>query len=58
MYCLWKPKNINIAACEKHPYHLVDPSPWPVATAIAVFGSALGVVLLCHRIGVVICFLI
>ena len=58
MYCLWKPKNVNTTVHVKHAFHLVDPSPWPVATAVAVFGTALGVVLLCHRIGVMICFLI
>ena len=32
----------------KHDYHLVDPSPWPVAGAIAAFFLALGVVVYMH----------
>jgi len=34
----------------KHPYHLVDPSPWPVVGAIAGFVAAVGMVLYMHDI--------
>ena len=27
-----------------HDYHLVDPSPWPIAASIAAFGSAIGAI--------------
>lgn len=32
----------------KHPYHLVDPSPWPLLTALALMVTVLGVVLKLH----------
>ena len=32
----------------KHPYHLVDPSPWPVLGAIAGFMLAMGAALGMH----------
>ncbi|WP_236033449.1 cytochrome c oxidase subunit 3 [Belnapia mucosa] len=32
----------------KHPYHLVDPSPWPLAGAFAGGALVLGIVLLAH----------
>lgn len=32
----------------KHPYHLVDPSPWPLLTALALMLTVLGVVLRLH----------
>jgi cytochrome c oxidase subunit 3 len=30
---------------QKHPYHLVDPSPWPLAGAISAFVLAIGAIL-------------
>lgn len=33
---------------QKHPYHLVDPSPWPLTTAMAAFLTTLGGVLYMH----------
>lgn len=33
----------------QHPYHLVDPSPWPFASAIAVLVTAVGAVLAMHN---------
>ena len=33
---------------QKHPYHLVDPSPWPVIGAIAAFLLAFGTVAFLH----------
>lgn len=35
----------------KHPYHLVDPSPWPLLTAFSVGGLATGAVLYMHDRG-------
>jgi cytochrome c oxidase subunit 3 len=35
----------------KHPYHLVDPSPWPVVGAISAFVLAIGGVLFMHQEG-------
>ena len=32
----------------KHPYHLVDPSPWPFVGAIAAFVTAIGGVMVMH----------
>src|SRR3546814_15838715 len=32
----------------KHPYHLVDPSPWPVFGSLAGFVAAVGLVLYMH----------
>jgi cytochrome c oxidase subunit 3 len=33
----------------KHPYHLVDPSPWPLLSAFAGGALVLGIVLLAHN---------
>ena len=35
----------------KHPYHLVDPSPWPILGAISVGALAAGAVLWMHGYG-------
>jgi cytochrome c oxidase subunit III len=32
-------------AAVKHDYHLVDPSPWPIVTSIALFTLAVGAVI-------------
>ena len=32
----------------KHPYHLVDPSPWPIVGAIAALALTVGGVLFMH----------
>ncbi len=37
-----------MAAEQKHPYHLVDPSPWPIIGAIAAFVLAMGAVFYMH----------
>ena len=34
----------------KHPYHLVDPSPWPIMGAIAAFFAFGGAVMFMHKI--------
>jgi len=31
-----------------HPFHLVDPSPWPLATSLAAFGTTTGGVMFFH----------
>lgn len=35
---------------KKHPYHLVDPSPWPLVSSLAVLVLAVGGVLFMHHI--------
>jgi heme/copper-type cytochrome/quinol oxidase subunit 3 len=37
-------------AGQKHLYHLVDPSPWPLVTAFSVFGMLVGGVMYMHSI--------
>jgi cytochrome c oxidase subunit 3 len=37
-----------MAGNQKHPYHLVDPSPWPVVGAIAAFVLAMGAIFYMH----------
>ncbi|MEE2694956.1 MAG: cytochrome c oxidase subunit 3 [Pseudomonadota bacterium] len=34
---------------QKHPYHLVDPSPWPLVTGISALFMAIGFVLFMHE---------
>lgn len=34
-----------MAQTQKHPFHLVDPSPWPLVAATAAFGVTSGGVL-------------
>ena len=29
-----------MAVTQKHPYHLVDPSPWPLTASTAAFSTA------------------
>ena len=33
---------------QKHPYHLVDPSPWPIIGAVGAFLTALGLIFAMH----------
>ena len=41
--------NISFARTEqRHPFHLVDPSPWPLTTAFAALTMALGGVMYMH----------
>jgi hypothetical protein len=37
-----KLKNRNLRKNEQHPYHLVDPSPWPILTSLSLYSLALG----------------
>jgi cytochrome c oxidase subunit 3 len=32
----------------QHPFHLVDPSPWPLTASIAAFFTTFGIVLYIH----------
>lgn len=36
-------RNVNINSHEQHPFHLVDPSPWPILTSISAFSLVLSV---------------
>jgi hypothetical protein len=33
---------------QKHPYHLVDPSPWPLVTSFSALIMAIGFIFLMH----------
>ena len=33
---------------QKHPYHLVDPSPWPLVTSFSALIRAIGFIFLMH----------
>ena len=35
---------------QKHPYHLVDPSPWPLVTAASLLILAYGFIISCIKI--------
>ena len=37
-----------MAGTQKHPYHLVDPSPWPIVGSIAAFMLAMGAIFYMH----------
>ena len=39
-----------MAQAQKHPYHLVDPSPWPIAGAASALALTVGGVLLMHDV--------
>ena len=39
---------------QKHPYHLVDPSPWPLVTAMSLLILAYGFVSFMHEDNVVV----
>ncbi|MCX7343827.1 MAG: cytochrome c oxidase subunit 3, partial [Proteobacteria bacterium] len=40
----------NQSSLQNHPYHLVDPSPWPLASSMAVLVLAVGAILFMHNI--------
>ena len=33
----------------KHPFHIVDPSPWPFMLSVALFNLTMGTVMYLHR---------
>ena len=37
-----------MATLQKHPFHLVDPSPWPFLSSFAVFTTTIGAVMYMH----------
>jgi len=37
-----------MSSIQKHPFHLVDPSPWPIISAISVFVTAVGAAMFMH----------
>lgn len=39
---------INYNNFQKHPFHLVDPSPWPFVASLSAFSMAIGAVLYFH----------
>ena len=41
-------KNINFKKQEQHPFHLVDPSPWPILTSVSLYSLALGFLMYFH----------
>jgi len=41
-------RNINLLRSEQHPFHLVDPSPWPLLTSLSLFSVALGFISYFH----------
>jgi heme/copper-type cytochrome/quinol oxidase subunit 3 len=43
--------NKNNVKYERHPFHLVDPSPWPLLTSISVFTLVLGLLLAFNQYG-------
>ena len=42
---------------QKHPYHLVDPSPWPLVTALALLVLCYGLVVMMHQESSNLCFI-
>lgn len=39
---------IDMSSMQKHPYHLVDPSPWPLVSSISCLVAALGAATFFH----------
>ena len=39
---------MTTTALQKHPFHLVDPSPWPFVASVAVFTTTIGAVMYMH----------
>ena len=37
-----------MSSIQKHPYHIVDPSPWPLVTAISSLVTAVGAAMYTH----------
>ncbi len=48
MINLRKLKNLNKLENEQHPFHLVDPSPWPIMTALSLLSLVLSFILYFH----------
>lgn len=43
-----KLKNLNKVENEQHPFHLVEPSPWPLMTAMSLLSLVLSFILYFH----------
>jgi len=41
--------NNVVTEYESHPFHIVDPSPWPLFTSIALYSTALGFIVYFHN---------
>jgi hypothetical protein len=41
-------KKVNFMGVQKHPFHLVDPSPWPIFSSLAAFTTTFGGVMYMH----------
>jgi cytochrome c oxidase subunit 3 len=41
-------KNLNKVQNEQHPFHLVDPSPWPLMTSLSLLSLTLSFILYFH----------
>ncbi len=39
---------MNSHSIQKHPYHLVDPSPWPLVSSVSCFVTAIGAAMFMH----------
>jgi len=37
-----------MSSIQKHPYHLVDPSPWPLVSSISCLVTAIGAAMFMH----------
>lgn len=48
MVNLKKLKNLNRVENEQHPFHLVDPSPWPLMISISLLSLVLSFILYFH----------
>jgi hypothetical protein len=48
MVNLKKLKNLNKVKHEQHPFHLVDPSPWPIMTSMSLWSLVLSFILYFH----------
>jgi cytochrome c oxidase subunit 3 len=40
--------NLNIRRTQKHPFHIVDPSPWPLIASFGAFFTVFGVTMYMH----------
>lgn len=45
----WRNTSTTAAAVRHHPYHLVDPSPWPILTSLSALWLAISLVLYFHQ---------
>ena len=43
-------EEIDMSPGKKHPFHLVDPSPWPFVSSLSILILAIGAVLWMHKI--------